>query len=246
MGIGLFRSSEGLLCGYVPTGARVTFQATELLSSCDFEPVTFGPIMGQSGDSVDLGVINLEANQSEVSLITGTVVDCDGNAVAKSQVNLVTPFGKKSFYFEESDFEIQLNNCGGIDRVVIQTRDLSTLQTNQFLSKEIMPVISCGEVVACNELDCALEEDAFTGPYLLEVEDDVLSFLGPSYPSDVIVNLVEGSDGYGHRVFESIIFPDRFSEMQESVGPYLTSFYIRSALGTVQILCSTEKDSGYT
>ena len=209
--------NQGYVCGYIPTSASVSLSVTESTIGCEFSDFTIGPF----SLATDLGTIELEQlGEFREYIISGTVLDCDNVRLSKSIILIEYNGISKAILTGDDTFELAIYNCTEIENISITAFNPISSEQGDRITKAASPNHNCGELSACGDLGCTIPDQMFTGTYELTLEEDATVY-GPPYSSGILVEIFAGTDGIGHRYFQSSIFPEI-----GNLGPYQTSFFI--------------------
>lgn len=117
--------------------------------------------IGPYNDDTNLGVITVSANNS-VSLISGSVVDCDGNTVSNGRVYVKLdndPLAQMITISPDGSFSSLISVCNSTE-VIIKAFDLEKLVESDALIFTIEPTINSGTIAACgNQIAVGVEFD---------------------------------------------------------------------------------------
>jgi hypothetical protein len=187
MKVYLFQEEVPLAGGYLSSGGAFTFLnfyanevfTLKVFNHCD--ELLWENEFGPYSEDVDLGELIIEDCGPQV-LISGSAVDCDGNAVQDGLLQLFTASGQLfKTDFENGYFEIATVTCLDPNMSVIIT-DVANQKSSQpvdFVAD--VSEINLGTIEVCDELD-----EYFVIYYELpdgDSEQDTILYLDPSFKS---------------------------------------------------------------
>ena len=140
---------RGVVGGLIP--AELVLQL-EIYGQCDviIYEAEIGPFSLDS--QVDLGVITLDDTVIN-SIITGSLVNCDGNPVANGIVIIEFDGYTVIEYTNDASFSIPLSLCSQTQNISVQAYDIdAALQSNE-LSLPVNEEVIVGQLSVCEELE---------------------------------------------------------------------------------------------
>jgi len=142
-----YTDNEGYVGGIIPAGEVLTLEVwAAFICASSFYMEEIGPF----DTDVDLGVITLEDNSVNATSISGTLTNCDGDAVLDGVV-LINLDGYTWYnYTDDGNFSFYLNNCEDAEELSLIGYDLDALMSSNPISlapNEDNPV---GNVIVCD------------------------------------------------------------------------------------------------
>ena len=212
-----YTDNQGFFYGFIPMAASVSLSVTESTIRCEFSDFTFGPF----SSSTDLGTIELEQlGEFREYIISGSVLDCDNVRLSKSIILIEYNGISKAILTDDDTFELPISSCSEIEDISITAFNPISSEQSERITKATSPLLNFEELSACGISGCIIPDLRFTGTYQLTLEGEATGY-GAAYSSGIFVELVAGTEGIGHRYFESFILPDI-----GGFGPYRTSFSV--------------------
>lgn len=156
-------NDEGVVCGMVAADELLLM---EVMDPCG--NIVFSQEIGPFSDSTSMGPFTIPESAVTLTTVTGSAVDCDGNAVTNGFARIEV--GESNHYVEldESDgsFELIVMNCDE-SNVEITVFDESALKQSLPQSYDYASTIDAGEITVCETIteiiviDVAGEDDNF-------------------------------------------------------------------------------------
>lgn len=144
----------GGFAGYVPQDVNLLL---EILDICG-TTVLFSQNIGSfSTEEEDLGIFNISSN-TNFSLVTGTLVDCNQNPVSNGKI--IFHIETHSFYQQTStnasgEFSALIPTCD-LAEIEISGIDLNTELVSATQILQVSPTINAGQLLACINVDPSL------------------------------------------------------------------------------------------
>ena len=141
--------NDGYFAGKMPANEELIMTVSQYAQCFLSNATNIGPF------DVDTDLGNIEVASPDLVEVTGTVLDCNGNALTNGWVTL-TLGNQFSYYYLEDDNVIStsLFNCDGATELDVVGVNLDDLEESDVLTYPVAPVIDLGAIDACgNVLD---------------------------------------------------------------------------------------------
>ena len=146
-----YTDSEGYFSGKMPKDEELTLEVGSSFDVCEFESVILGTF------SVDTNVGDIALSDSgDAFTVTGSVIDCDGNAVTNGRVRVVIGGKLTTFYLDGvNTFNKVILNCDNETDFTVRVDDLDNLVGSDLVpftvatpSTDVGTLTACGNVVS--------------------------------------------------------------------------------------------------
>lgn len=176
-------NDEGVVSGMV---AADELMLMEVLDPCG--NVVYSEEIGPYSDSTTIGPITIPESAVNLTTITGTAVDCDGNPVTNGFVRVEAGHSNSYVELDESDgtFDIIVMNCAE-DDVVLIVIDEGALRQSLPQTYDYATTIDAGEITVCETITELIAID-------IEGEDDAFLYFFPSAAIEAGITYVNAQD----------------------------------------------------
>ena len=171
-----FTNEDGLLMGFAPVGVSMVVSVYGFCGELVYEE-TFDPIDAPT----DLGTIEIPASQFNPTVISGNLVDCDGNNLANG-VAVINFDGQTIYEYTDGEpFSYTFSTCVSTSDVEIYGVDLANFLQSDVTTVAAGSTTDLGDVSVCEDIqsgyfsvtvdgvemvytDLSLTAEAFTDP----------------------------------------------------------------------------------
>jgi len=139
-------NNEGYFAGKMPRGEELTLSIGYLNGECEFNDI----ILGVFDTDTNIGRITL-LNSVEEFTVFASFVDCYSNPVTNGLVKIT--FGSRThelFFTEDNTISISLPNCNSSTELTIEVFDITSLMSNNVITRTIQETVNFNEIVVCD------------------------------------------------------------------------------------------------
>lgn len=141
-----YTNGDGVFSGQVPEGLPLHLYVS---NSCNVS--IYGQDLGILTEDTDLGIITLSASEAATTLLSGNLVNCDGDPVSMGMIQISWPQGYQYLLANmDGTFSQSFTYCDATE-FSIYIVDMNSGQTKN-LTEDAEPNISLGEVSVCESI----------------------------------------------------------------------------------------------
>jgi len=137
--------NRGFFAGKMPADKDLILKFGYQGQDCEFESIN----LGSFSEDENLGSIQVTETDAAFK-VSGSIVDCDGNAVTNGLVKFQIGNTRSEHYLgDDGSFEVALLNCDNATEINITAVDIDNLEEGTPVSLAINPDVNFGTIVAC-------------------------------------------------------------------------------------------------